>query len=216
MRLICNFDNLNGRVHQMKKVWILLFLASFSITAIAANPKIAEYAVSPITQKGYPKLYAEWGAEKIKEVNELMPLAAEKIAASSECDKVEIVGLSTQRSSPNGDMVFFVDCLNGKRFYVSRAELKSTSSVQSQEKKMSEFSNQQATEACEHAIKTQLTNPMTFSKIFGSSSVYRAPTTGNIVVDFTFDAKNNLGNELPHKARCVFNDQGLQEAKISK
>jgi hypothetical protein len=202
----------------MKKVGTLLLLASLSLStsAFAANPKIAEYAVSPITQKGYPKLYAEWGAAKIKEVNGLQPLAAEKVSASSECDKVEIVGLSTQRSSPKGEIVFFVDCANGKRFYVSKTELKSASSVQSQEKKMSRLSDQQSTEACERAIKAQLANPMTFSRNFGTNSVYRAPSTGNVVVEFVFDAKNNIGNELPHKARCVFNDQGLQEARISK
>lgn len=200
----------------MKYLALLLMLVAIPFTAAAANPKISEDAVYPITKKGYPKLYAEWGAAKIKEVNSLMPLAAKKIASSAECNKVDLVELSGQRSSPRGDIVFFVDCANGKRFYVSKAELKSASAPQSQEKKMSNISNQQATDACEKAIKVQLTNPMTFDKKFGTNSVYRAPTTGNIIVDFTFEVKNNLGGVLPHKAHCVFNDKGLQDATISK
>lgn len=200
----------------MKYSGLLLALATIPIFAIASNPKISEYAVSPITKKGYPKLYAEWGATRIKEVNALLPLAAEKVASSPECNKVELVELSGQRSSPRGDIVFFVDCANGKRFYVGKAELKNASTLQSQEKKMSSISNQQATDACDKAIKAQLTNPITFNKRLGTSSVYRAPTTGNIAVEFVFEAKNNLGGELPHKARCIFNDKGLQEALISK
>lgn len=200
----------------MKLFSLLLVLVVVPFIAAAANPKISEHAVYPITKKGYPKLYAEWGAAKIKEVNSLMPIAAEKVASSAECNKVDLVELSGQRSSPRGDIVFFVDCENGKRFYVSKAELKSASALQSQDKKMSRISNQQVTEACEKAIKTQLTNPMTFDKKFGTNSVYRAPTTGNIAVEFTFEAKNNLGGVLPHKARCVFDDKGLQDAIISK
>lgn len=200
----------------MKLSGLALALAAIPFFAIAANSKISEYAVSPITKKGYPKLYAEWGGTKIKEINALLPLAAEKVAASPECSKVELVELSGQRSSPRGDIVFFVDCANGKRFYVGKTELKDTSTPQSQEKKMGSISNLQATEACDKAIKAQLTNPISFNKRFGTNSVYRAPTTGNIAVEFVFEAKNSLGGELPHKARCVFNDMGLQEALISK
>lgn len=200
----------------MKRLGLLLSFVTISFAAVAANPKISEHAVYPITKKGYPKLYAEWGAAKIKEVNALMPRAAEKVASSPECNQVELVELSGQRSSPKGDIVFFVDCANGKRFYVSKAELKGNSAPQSQQQKMSSITDHQATTACEKAIKAQLTNPMTFDKKFGSNSVYRAPTTGNIAVEFTFEAKNNIGGVLPHKARCVFNDKGLQDAIISK
>lgn len=196
--------------------FLIALLASTSI-AFAANSKISEHAVYPITKKGYPKLYAQWGAKKINEVNALMPLAAAKVAASPECNKVDLVELSSQRSSPTGDIVFFADCQNGKRFYVSKAELTMKSGApQSQEAKMRAVTDQQAIAACDRAIKAQLTNPMTFDKKFGSNSVYRAPSTGNIAVEFTFEAKNNFGGALPHKARCVINDKGLQDAIITK
>jgi len=200
----------------MKQLVITVLLLTVANYCMASNPKIANYAVIPITQKDYPKLYAQYGAAKIKEINNLLPLVAEKVASSTECTKVELVELSMQRSSPNGDTIFFVDCINGKRFYVNKSELNKNEKIESQEKKMSFLSDRQATEDCDKSIKSQLANPLTFSKKLGSNSVYRAPTTGNVVVEYIFESKNNIGTSLPHKARCVFSDKGLEEAAISK
>ncbi len=170
----------------------------------------------PITQKSYPKLYAAWGAAGVKRINELMPMAAQKVAASPECDKVDLVEISQGRSTPGKKIVFFVDCANTKRFFVEDTELSTTGPAQSQAAKMSGLSDSQATQTCESAIKAQLTNPMTFNRKMGTTSVYRAPTTANVVVQFNFEAKNNLGALLPSKARCVMTDRGIEEASISK
>jgi hypothetical protein len=170
----------------------------------------------PITQKGYPKLYAAWGPEGVKRINELMPKAAQKAAASPECDKVDLVEISQNRSTPGKKIVFFVDCVNTKRFYIEDVELLTAAPARSQAAKMSGMSDSQATSNCESAIKAQLTNPLTFNRKMGTTSVYRAPTTGNVVVQFTFEAKNNLGAVLPSKAKCVITDRGIEEASISK
>lgn len=191
-------------------------LAFFITTPVLANPKIAPHAVMPITQKNYPKLYAAWGATGVKRINELMPKAAEKAAASPECDKVDLVEISQSRSTPGKKIVFFVDCANTKRFYIEDTELANSAAAQSQTAKMSMLSDTQATQNCESAIKAQLTNPLTFNRKMGTTSVHRAPTTGNVVVQFTFEAKNNLGALLPSKARCVMTDRGIEEASISK
>ncbi len=195
----------------------LLLAAAFTAVAAPApaNPKIAPHAVMPITQKSYPKLYAAWGATGVKHINDLMPKAAQKAAASSECDKVDLVEISQNRSTPGKKIVFFVDCANSKRFYIEDTELSSAGPAQSQAAKMSGISDSQATQSCESAIKVQLTNPLTFNRKFGTTSVYRAPTTANVVVQFTFEAKNNLGALLPRKARCVITDRGIEEASIS-
>lgn len=181
-----------------------------------ANPKIAPHAVMPITQKSYPKLYAAWGATGVNRINELMPKAAQKAAASPDCDKVDLVEVSQNRSTPGKKIVFFVDCLNAKRFYIEETELSNGAPAQSQAAKMSALSEGQATQSCESAIKAKLTNPLTFNRKLGTTSVYRAPTTANLVVQFTFEAKNNFGALLPSKARCVISDRGLEEASINK
>jgi hypothetical protein len=186
------------------------------VAPVQANPKIAPHAVIPITQKSYPKLYAAWGAAGVKRINDLMPQAAQKAAASPECDKVDLVEISQNRSTPGKKIVFFVDCVNTKRFYIEDSELATAVPVQSQAAKMSSMSDSQAALNCESAIKAQLTNPLTFNRKMGTTSVYRAPTTGNVVVQFTFEAKNNLGALLPSKAKCVITDRGIEEASISK
>jgi hypothetical protein len=195
----------------------LLALSSAAVCdAASVNPKIASHAVIPITQNSYPKLYAAWGESGIKKINSLMLPAAEKIASSSECDRVDLVEISKSRSTPGGKIVFFVDCVNRKRFYIEDSDLKSATAIQSQTAKMSGLADSQATQSCENAIKAQLHNPLTFNRKFGTTSVYRAPTTGNVVVQFTFEAKNNLGGVLPSEARCVLTGRGIEEASISK
>ena len=106
--------------------------------------------------------------------------------------------------------------MNTKRFYIEDTELTAAGPAQSQAAKMSALSDSQATQSCESAIKGQLTNPLTFNRKMGTTSVYRAPTTANVVVQFTFEAKNNLGALLPSKARCVITDSGIEEASITK
>lgn len=205
-------------MHTVKPLqFVVVFLAvAFTSAPALADPKIAPHAVIPITQKSYPKLYAAWGAAGVKKINQLMPLAAQKAAASPECDRVDLVEISQNRSTPGKDIVFFVDCANRKRFYIGQSDLHSPAAAKSQTGKMGSLTDAQATFTCENTVKTQLHNPLTFSRKFGTTSVYRAPTTGNVVVQFTFEAKNNLGGVLPSKARCVLTDRGLEEATISK
>jgi hypothetical protein len=180
------------------------------------NPKIAPDAVTPYTKKAYPTFYSAWGAAGMKKVNDLMPLAAAKAAASPECNKVELVELSQQRSTPGKNIIFFVDCANRKRFYIDQSQLASAAVAKSQTNKMAALSDSQAKEMCDRAIKVKLNNPLTYDRQYTTTSVYRAPTNGNVVVEFKFEAKNDLGAPLPHKARCTFTDRGLEDAIISK
>lgn len=199
-----------------KATYVAAAVLSVLSTEVSASPKIAPHAVMPITQEGYPKLYAAWGAAGVKQINELVPKAAQKVASSPECDKVDLVEISQNRSTPGKKIVFFVDCANSKRFYVEDTELTSASAARSQTAKMSAISDTQATQNCESAIKAQLNNPLTFNRKLGTTSVYRAPTTGNVTVQFMFEAKNNLGALLPSKAKCVITDRGIEEASISE
>lgn len=192
--------------------FILLLCAS---AQAVANPKIDKHAVSPYTQKGYPKLYQQWGEKGIKEINAMLPLAAQKAAASPECDKVEIVELSGNRSVPGKNAVFFADCKNGKRFYISQSDLKSDKPARSKQSKTAGLKESEATIACENSVKARLTNPGTFQRKMLTTSFYRAPT-GNVAVEFAFVAKSDFGAELPSKARCIFTDLGLESTEITK
>lgn len=183
-------------------------------TGLTTEDKIGPYAVMPIEGEGWSKTRAAWGESWIKRINEVMPLAARKVAESDECDVVDLVGLSENRSVPRQHFEFYVDCLNGKRFYVSEDDAKSAENVVSKNAKTAGITDGDAISACEQNVQSQLHYPSTFDRHVLATSVYRAPT-GNIAVEFDFDAKNGLGAELPHHARCVIDDRGIHPAEIS-
>lgn len=199
-----------------KAILLMAPMVCLPVFVYAANPKILPGAVNKITRDQYPKTFAQWGAKGVAEINRLAPLAAEKAAASSECNAVEVVDLSSQRSTPPKDIVFFVDCANFKRFYISSKDLADPTPTMSQDMKMSRVKDSDLIKMCMNAIKGKLENPATFDPSVLSANVYRAPATGNVRVTFPFSAKNNFGAELPFNARCIINDQGLKEALISK
>ena len=180
---------------------------------VDVSKKISPDAVLLIEGDGWEKTRREWGSAGVKRINAAMPKVAEKVAQSDTCDYVELVGLS-DRGKPKQQAVFYVDCKNGQRFYVSEDDLKSDAGVVSKNAKTAGISDVTAITACEDSVKSQLNFPSTFDRDVLNTSVYRAPT-GNIAVMFTFQAKNALGVELPQRAKCVIDDTGIEPAQIS-
>lgn len=181
--------------------------------ALAA--KISPTAVSAITPAGSPKIRAAWGDAGIVRLNRLQPLAARKAAESNKCDRVEVVGYSSDRSTPKEEAVFFVDCRNENRFYVKQADIESDRPVKSKREIMEALTDVDAINICETGIKVQLHYPLSFDRDILNTNVIRAQNGGgNVAVSFTFSAKNGFGAELPQAARCVFDDRGIREASI--
>ena len=171
-------------------------------TASAHKAEIPDYALTPYTQDQYPKLFAAYGS-RIDDVESLRRAAAEKAAASPTCDRVEIVGLSQERSSLS-DLNFFVDCANSTRFRFSETELASVSSPALSESQKA-WSESDARSACEDLIRRSATIPTTVKiHSFLGTSVFKAPSTGNLVVTSDFDAKNAFGTEIGYQAKCYF------------
>jgi hypothetical protein len=80
---------------------------------------------------------------------------------------------------------------------------------------MRTISDADALERCTSAVKRKLENPLTFSRRLLSTRVSRAPTLGNVPVEFPFEAKTNLGASLPAKAQCILTEQTI-EAVVTK
>ena len=99
---------------------------NYSRPAAVSNPaeKIMDGAVLTYTKQGFPKTYAQWGADGVARINKLMPKAALLAASSPRCDKVIQVDLSPSRSIPKKEAVFFANCNNGQQLYFSEDELK--------------------------------------------------------------------------------------------
>ncbi len=166
-----------------------------------------------ITEQGYPGTYAKWGKEWIDDINRMMPLVVERIASNPKCDAPEIADLSDNRSSLKQEAVFYVDCKNGERFYISQNELAETTKVEAESDMLSGEPSQYI-QPCREMIKMQLNYPSTFEDTFGGVSAFKG-TSGNIVVEVDFTAKNAVGAELPQSARCVFGTNGQNEAIIT-
>lgn len=81
-------------------------------------PKINKHAVTEYTKDLYPKLHKKVGDDGLKAIQEHDHDAAIIVAKLSECDEVMYVGYSESKSNLPEQIASFVDCKNGKRFYV--------------------------------------------------------------------------------------------------
>lgn len=171
-------------------------------------------ALNPYDAKNYPKTYAPWGAKGVKQIETYRGLAAKSVSANLGCDFIETVDLSDNRSVPPNQIVIFVDCRNGARFYLSSAELDAGARAKSIAEVTGGFPDSRLDKQCEDAVVATLRFPSSFDRKFGTTSVYHAPQ-GNVVVTFDFTAKNGLGIELPQSARCVTDDRGMHPPELS-
>ena len=159
-------------------------------------------------KKAYPKLYKKWGEKAVEEMNGYLPRIAEHVAREDSCDTVESVDISDARSNPKAkQMVFFVDCRNGKRFFVSTDDLNSgRKSIAEQDKKID---NSAVISQCDAAIKAQLNHPGTFDPHILDTATGVNPN-GNILVTRGFTAKNGLGMQIDYRAYCVITDNKVE------
>ena len=182
--------------------------------ALTPEQKIAAGAVEKYTKVSHPKMHKAWGNDGLQRVNDLAPKAALVAAASRSCNRVDIVGLSSDRSKPPKQAVFFVDCANGERIYVDEVSITRNIAPPTESSKSAGINDGQAILMCADAVKAQLHNPLTFDRKALDTAVNRVKQSGNISVTFGFTAKNGLGAELPGKARCVIQPDGRGEASI--
>ncbi len=202
--------------------FILLFVAMCAVPkkeltpeekAAAGKQRIDEKIAPSVREfkydkKTYPKLYKQWGEKAVKEMNGYLPRIAEHVARENSCDAVESVDISDARSNPKAkQMVFFVDCRNGKRFFVSTDDLNSgRKSTAEQDKKID---NSDAISQCDAAIKAQLNHPGTFDPHILDTATGVNPN-GNILVTRGFTAKNGLGMQIDYRAYCVITDNKVE------
>lgn len=214
--------------------WLVLIVIALLVYQAVSNdapPKPAAQAAAPVAKappkpKGpapidpsafnkytvdqYPRTVKQWGAEGVKRIEAHERAAADLIATSPKCDEVSMIGLSEQRSSPPGNIVVFVDCSNGERFYVGPNDLKAAPVAQSQKA----VGHNAATQACREAVRASSKFPSSVDFNTLGQRASTQPTTGNTVVELDFEAKNGFGNLIPQTARCIFPADGKPEITI--
>lgn len=172
-------------------------------------------ALMLIEGEGWDKTRRTWGPAGVARINKLMPLAAARAAASPECDALAIGGYSDDRSRPPSEIVFYFDCANKRRFYVSEAEIDDAQPAKSRNAQTAGISDYAATAACERSVRQQLNLPSTFDRDLLNSRVLRN-AYGTLVVEFTFQAKNRMGVESNLRATCSVDDRGVEPAEITE
>lgn len=90
--------------------------------AEAQNDADLKKAVIPIDKTNYPSVYANWGDDGIKTINQLMLDVGKRVQKEKECDKLEYVGYSDRSIVPTEPIVF-ADCQNGTRYFVSKTTM---------------------------------------------------------------------------------------------
>lgn len=172
--------------------------------------KIADGAVMPITQEQWPKTFAAWGENGVKRISILMQPAAEIAASSPECDTLELLGFSDKRSSAPDIIVFYADCANGKRFFVTEEDVLTKRKVVTQGQKYKWLGDQQLIEISQKAVKARLGRPCSFS----SAMVYRA-AVGRTVVTVQSCTVNDAGANITIAAKCYFDALSLTEGEMN-
>lgn len=84
---------------------------------------ISKDAIGNYTSTAYPKLFKKVGEKGLLRIQKHDEDAANIIANLDECDEVTYVGYSEVKSKYPDIIVSFVDCKNGKRFYVINRQL---------------------------------------------------------------------------------------------
>lgn len=197
---------------RLRIVFLLMFLIGPSSFAEAKDPAPSAYA--PYTRKGWENTFRAWGPKGMKRINEYRKKAAFSVASSQSCDNVEYAEFSDNRSYPPNNIVIYVDCKNGQRFYLTSEELDQKTQARSVSEKTSGVADSKLIQSCVSMVQTALPFPSTFQRSGNSAEVYRAPQ-GNVVVTFDFTAKNGVGIDVPQRGRCVTDDRGAHLPEIS-
>lgn len=88
------------------------------------DQKIDKFALDEYTADKYPKLFEQVGLDGLVAIQEHNKDAADIVSKLSGCDVVVYVGHSSETDYPS-KIVSFVECKNGKRFYVENRKIKS-------------------------------------------------------------------------------------------
>lgn len=84
---------------------------------------INKNAIGDYTPTVYPKLFVKVGEKGLLDIQKHDEDAANIVAALRECDAVTYVGYSETKSNYPDVIASFVDCKNGKRFYVINRQI---------------------------------------------------------------------------------------------
>jgi hypothetical protein len=187
---------------------------------------IADDVFTPYTKNQYGKTFEKFGS-RMPDVEKARQAAAFLAADSGKCTRVESSEVSGQSTRAN--IQTFTDCVNSKtkmneRFRFSEADLKDKNgkfftettvgkgqqALTVQERALSKDS---ALSLCKETTKRSAKFPSSV-KFFGHVA-NTSQGSGETWVEIDFEAKNDLGGQLPYKAYCNYPINGQPSFKVT-
>lgn len=168
--------------------------------------QIHEYEVDVLEQETTPIMFEVWGADGVDKINNLAPKAAELIATTRLCNKVDMVMLSEARSKPGKRIVFYVICANKERFFVDEFDIAANAIPMSESKKdkSTEAKKNLILSMCESAIKNSLDATEGFQHEESEDIRFIKNENGSIDVEMPLDLIDRQGRRLEvRKASCT-------------
>ncbi len=201
-----------------------------TLTLGELRAKIPDHAVLEIDRAFYPKLYAQLGAAAVARANGLNRWVALYAASSARCDRVDLVEVAD--AATRGKLVWFADCLNRERFYVTEAQalatkarfdgqpdtlavdLNSASAPLSESAKLAGFDDSSAVARCETAVKSILQAGGSYRAV-GAWRTTQHPARGRVTIVQSFTAKNAFNARLDSQWDCLIDaaDNSIIELK---
>lgn len=186
------------------------------VTAEAGSDEVGfmyEGVAYELTELSNPKIYASWGRAWINKINYMMPIAVALVAENPKCDAPSTADLSDNRSLVKKEAVFYVDCINGERFYISQADIAEPKPLVAENDMLAD-GNAAYTLACGELTKTKLEYPSSFKPLVEDTKAFKG-SSGNMIVEIPFTSLNIYGAELPSLSRCIFSTTGETEVTLT-
>lgn len=175
--------------------------------------RIPEYTVEPYTKEQDPDVFIKY-KKQISRINTLRKTGAKAAIDSGKCDTVNASEINFERSKKD-NIVIFIDCDNKNRIYISENDIKFKEPLNTEKEKA--WNEQDAMNACISNIKANSNNPETVDiHSWGGVEHFTAETSGNVVVNMEFEAKNDFNMSITYIAHCVFPPNSLGEMTVTR
>lgn len=197
--------------------------------AVPLRKMIADDVFTPYTRSQYGKTFTKFG-NRMPDVEKARQASAFLAAASGKCTMVEMSEVATNSTREN--IQTFTDCRNDQtkateRFRFQESELKdksgrffTESSVVSAQKSNTiqelAMSKDAALLICRETVIKAAKFPSSVDFATLGSIVNTSQGSGETWVEMDFEAKNELGAQLPYKAKCGFPINGAPTFSVAR
>lgn len=165
----------------------------------------------PITEANNPELYQQWGSEWIEIINNMLPLAIERVNDHPQCDKVmkaEIAESSIQGKNP----ILNISCQNGENYFVGLNDIANQIEPTPASELFGRGSNDYI-QLCKEKIAPEMQFPESIQHDVKKTKVSVNKLAREVDVLLPFKVKTAYDTEVSHVVSCKI-DSKTQTPKV--